>query len=257
MRKIGVQLVDGHAVFRAGMKALISRQPDMEVVGEAGDAAGAVIMARTCCPAVVLLEIGLPDSDGTEVIAKILEAAPRAKVLILSMHDDPFHLRRALVSGAAGYVAKRVTDTEVMIAIRAIAGGQAYANVSLTARRDPEKLGLSAWNPEVVKTRLDSLSPREKDALALLTLGYTNKEIASRLNLSVKSVETYRRRVSGKLGAAGRADLVRFAIKAGLFDSTLEKRPETDSNRDGAGQTPSARGRANTGENPATVDFSK
>jgi len=240
MPKIGLQLVDGHAVFRAGMKALIDRQPDMEVVGEAGNAAAAVILARTCRPAVVLLELGLPDDDGIEVIGQIRDAAPRSKVLILSMYDDPFHLRRALESGAAGYVAKRVTDTEVMLAIRAIAAGQTYANVSLTVSRNPDKLGLSPWRPELVKTRLESLSPRERDALTLLTLGYTNKEIAIRLNLSVKSVETYRRRVSEKLGAAGRADLVRFAIKAGLLDGALELRSQVDSPGDGARQSPTA-----------------
>ena len=215
--KIAVQLVDHHAILRAGLKALINSQRDMEVIGEAGDAAGAVLLARRLCPTVVLLEISLPDADGIGAIGSILEAAPRSKVLVLSTYDDPAHFRQALERGAAGYVAKRVTEIELMTAIRAIANGKTYANVSLLESRNPESPGLTPWIPDQVKARLDSLSQRERHVLTVLALGFTNKEIACRFNLSVKSVETYRHRVSKKLGATGRADLVHFAIQSGLF----------------------------------------
>jgi len=222
MPKIAVQLVDDQAVVRAGLKMLIDCQPDMEVVGEAAGAKGAILLARACQPTVTLIEIGLRDGDGIKAIGGILEAAPRCRVLVLSTYDDPAHLRQALEGGAAGYVAKRATDAEVMTAIRAVAGGQTYANVSLAETGAPESLDSSPGTPGPVKAQLESLSPREREALTFLVLGYTNKEIAARFNLSVKSVETYRRRVSEKLGAAGRADLVRFAIEAGLLPGSAE-----------------------------------
>jgi DNA-binding NarL/FixJ family response regulator len=217
MPKIAVQLVDDHDLLRAGLTLLIDHQQDMEVVGEAADAAGGARMARARQPAVVLLETGLPEGDGIQAIGRILEAAPRSKVLILSEHDDLGCLRRALDAGAAGYVTKRISVAELMIAIRAVARGQTYANVPLASSGCPVKTTSSGWTPARAKTRLESLSPRERAVLTLVAMGYTNKEIACRFDLSVKSVETYRYRLSEKLEATGRADLVRFAIEAGLL----------------------------------------
>lgn len=217
MRKIAVQLFDEHAVLRDGLRSLIGAQPDMEVTGEAADAATAVAEARTRRPAVVVMEIGPPEGDGIETIARIVESSPDTRVLVLSMHPGAAHMRNALRGGAAGYVAKRVRGSEVIDAIRAVANGNAPANAS--RKPDPALEKAVPFSRAVgVEGRLKSLSPREKAALSLLLLGYTNKEIAARLSLSVKSVETYRHRVSVKLGAAGRADLVRFGIEAGLLE---------------------------------------
>ncbi len=238
MRKIAVQLVDDQAVFRAGLKMLINAQRDMEVVGEAADAAGAVLVARTRQPTVVLLEIGLPEDNGAEAIERVLEAAPRSRVLILSMYDDPAHLRRALERGAAGYVAKRATDTEVMTAIRTVARGQTYTNVSLSISPAHQRTSSSPRIPASVKARLDLLSAREKDVLRFLTLGYTNKEVACRFDLAVKSVETYRYRMSKKLGATGRKDLVRFAIEAGLVAGAGYVLPEAGTPKPVAAKAP-------------------
>jgi DNA-binding NarL/FixJ family response regulator len=217
MRKIAIQLFDEHAVLRDGLRSLIGCQPDMEVTAEADDAATAVTEARTRRPSVVVMEIGPPEGDGIEAIGKIVEAAPDTRVLVLSMHRDAAHVRNALRGGASGYVAKRVSGSEVIDAIRAVANGNAPANVPRNPNPAPEKPVPFDRSPGV-EARLKALSPRERDVLRLLLLGYTNKEIATRFNLSVKSVETYRRRVSAKLGASGRADLVRFGIEAGLLE---------------------------------------
>ena len=206
---------------------LINAQQDMEVVGEAADASGAVRVARNRQPTVVLLEVGLPEDNGAEAIGRILEAAPRARVLILSMYDDLVRMRRALERGAAGYVAKRATDTEVMRAIRTVARGQTYTKVSLSMSPAHGRTSSSPRIPASGKARLDLLSAREKDVLRFLALGYTNKETACRLDVAVKSVETYRYRMSKKLGAAGRKDLVRFAIDAGLVADAEYLPPES------------------------------
>jgi DNA-binding NarL/FixJ family response regulator len=217
MRKIAVQLFDEHAVLRDGLRSLIGCQPDMEVTAVAGDAATAVAEARTHRPSVVVMEIGPPESDGIGAISKIVDVAPDTRVLVLSMHGDAAHVRNAFRGGAAGYVAKRVSGSEVIDAIRAVANRDAHAHVSRYAVPDQETP--APFDRSVgASSRLKALSPREREALSLLLLGYTNKEIATRFNLSVKSVETYRRRVSAKLGAAGRADLVRFGIEAGLLE---------------------------------------
>jgi DNA-binding NarL/FixJ family response regulator len=238
MRKIAVQLVDDQAVVRAGLKMLINAQQDMEVVGEAADASGAVRVARNRQPAVVLFEVGFPENNGAEVIGRILDAAPHARVLILSMYDDPVHMRRALERGAAGYVAKRATDTEVMTAIRTVARGQTYTQVSLSMSPAHGSTSYSPRIPASVKARLDSLSAREKDVLRFLALGYTSKETACRLDLAVKSVETYRYRMSKKLGAGGRKDLVRFAIDAELVTDAKHLLPEAGVQTPVAGEAP-------------------
>jgi len=238
IRKITVQLVDDQAVFRAGLKMLINAQRDMDVVGEAANVPGAVRVARTRQPAVVLLEVGFPEDNGAEAIGRILEAAPRARVLILSMYDDPVHMRRALECGAAGYVAKRATETQVMSAIRTVARGETYARVSLSMSPADGRTSSSPQIPTSMKARLDLLSAREKDVLRFLVLGYTNKEVASRLDLAVKSVETYRYRLSKKLGAAGRKDLVRFALDAGLVADAWHLLPEAGVQGPVAGEAP-------------------
>jgi DNA-binding NarL/FixJ family response regulator len=238
MRKIAVQLVDDQPVFREGLRVLTNTQKDMEVVGEAADVAGAMLVARTRQPTVLLLDVGLPEDNGTEAIGRILEAAPRSRVLILSMYDDPAHLRRALERGAAGYVAKRVTETEVMTAIRTVARRRACANVSLAVNPAKGKTQSPPRIPAFVKARLDLLSAREKDVLPLLAQGYTNKGIAWRFDLALKSVETYRYRMSRKLGAAGRKDLVRFAIEAGLFADAEYVLAEAGAREPVAGESP-------------------
>ena len=221
MKNTSVLIVDDHAVLRSGLQLLINSQPDMKVVAEAGDAAQAVRVAREHQADVVVLDVGLPGGSGILAIGKIHEASPKSRALILSMHDDPGSLRAALECGAAGYVAKRATDSELINAIRTVSEGRAYVSVSLVGNPGLQDL-LSkrpARNPSAAADPLALLSQREKQVLTLLAWGHTNQEAADQLGVSVKSIETYRRRLFEKLGFSGRAELVRFALGIGLIGS--------------------------------------
>jgi two-component system, NarL family, response regulator NreC len=214
MKKTSVALIDDHAIVRAGVRMLIDYQSDMEVVSEASTAGEGIRLARELQPAVVLLDIALPYSSGLDAIGPILEASPKSRILMLSTHDNQAYLRLALAAGAAGYVAKESSASELTQAIRAVAMGRSYVNVSLAGNRALKNL-LDA-RPAPASSPLDVLSAREKEVLALIAGGYTNQAAADILKVSVKSVETYRHRLVEKLGLSSRADLVRFAIGAGL-----------------------------------------
>jgi DNA-binding NarL/FixJ family response regulator len=215
MKKIGVELIDDHAVVRAGVRMLIEYQADMEVVAEAANAMEGVHLARELRPDIVLLDIGLPGCSGLDAIGPVLEASPKSKILILSTHDNQAYLRLALAAGAAGYVAKEASASELTQAIRTVAAGRSYVNVSLAGNQALKSLLETRRQPGT--SPLDDLSAREKQVLALIASGHTNKEVADELGLSVKSIETYRHRVVEKLGLSSRADLVRFALQAGLI----------------------------------------
>ncbi len=218
MKKIGVELIDDHAVVRAGVRMLIEYQADMEVVAEAANAMEGVRLARELRPDIVLLDIGLPGCSGLDAIGPILEASPKSRILILSTHDNQAYLRLALTAGAAGYVAKEASASELTQAIRTVAAGRSYVNVSLAGNQALKSLLETRRQPGA--SPLDDLSAREKQVLALIASGHTNKEVADELSLSVKSIETYRHRVVEKLGLSSRADLVRFALQAGLITSS-------------------------------------
>jgi two-component system response regulator NreC len=215
MKKIRVELVDDHAVVRAGVRMLLEYQADMEVVAEAANAVEGVRLARDLRPDVVLLDIGLPGCSGLDAIVPVLEASPKSRILILSTHDNQAYLRLALAAGAAGYVAKEASASELTQAIRTVAAGRSYVNVSLAGNQALKSLLETRRQPGT--SPLDDLSAREKQVLALVASGHTNKEVADELGLSVKSIETYRHRVVEKLGLSSRADLVRFALQSGLI----------------------------------------
>lgn len=220
MKKIRVELIDDHAVVRAGVRMLIEYQADMEVVAEAANAVDGIRLAHELLPDIVLLDIGLPGCSGLDAIGPILEASPKSKILILSTHDNQAYLRLALGAGAAGYVAKEASASELTQAIRTVAAGRSYVNVSLSGNQALKTL-LETRRPPGTSP-LDNLSAREKQVLALVASGHTNKEVADELGLSVKSVETYRHRVVEKLGLSNRADLVRFALQSGLISKGAE-----------------------------------
>jgi two-component system, NarL family, response regulator NreC len=215
MKKIHVELVDDHAVVRAGVRMLLEYQADMEVVAEAANVVEGLRLAHELHPDIILLDIGLPGCSGLDAIGPFLEASPKSKVLILSTHDNQAYLRVALGAGAAGYVAKESSASELTQAIRTVAAGRSYVNVSLAGNQALK--GLLDTRRQPGTSPLDGLSAREKQVLALIASGHTNKEVADELSLSVKSVETYRHRVVEKLGLTSRADLVRFALQAGLI----------------------------------------
>lgn len=215
MKKIRVELIDDHAVVRAGVRMLIDYQGDMEVVAEASRATEGVRLARELHPDVVLLDIGLPGCSGLDAIGAILDASPKSKILILSTHDNQAYLRLALAAGVSGYVVKEAGPAELTLAIRTVVAGRSYINVSLAGGHALKTLLEKHQQPGT--SPLDALSAREKQVLALIASGHTNQEAADELRLSVKSIETYRHRVMEKLGFSSRADLVRFALEAGLI----------------------------------------
>jgi two-component system response regulator NreC len=212
-----VLIVDDHAVVRAGLAMLVGAEDDLEVAGEAGSAREAIFEARSAKPDVVLMDVMMPDQSGIEVVPQLLHELPEAKVLVLSMQDDPRYVREAFEAGASGYVLKEAADTELVAAIREVAGGGRYVHPELGARL------VAADTAERRRAEEDPLSDREREVLrllALLALGHTNQEIAKELFISVRTAETHRAHIMQKLRLSSRAELVRYALEEGLLGPT-------------------------------------
>jgi two-component system, NarL family, response regulator NreC len=206
---IRILVVDDHAVVRSGLKLLLSAEPDLEVVGEAGNARDAVFEVRAQKPDVVLLDVVMPGESGIEAVPKLLHEASGARVLVLSMQDDPNYVREAFAAGASGYVLKEAADAEVVDAIRQVAAGGHYVHPVLGARM------VAADAAAQAAATADPLSDREREVLKLLALGHTNQEIAKQLYISVRTAETHRAHIMRKLQLGTRAELVRYAIEHG------------------------------------------
>jgi two-component system response regulator NreC len=209
---IRVLVVDDHAVVRSGLRHVLEAASDIEVVGEAGDMREAVFEARAQKPDVVLMDIVMPGASGIEAVPAVLKEAPEAKVLMLSMQDDPGYVRQAFAAGASGYVLKEAADAEVVDAVREVASGGHYVHPTLGARL------VAADAEERARIEADPLSEREHEVLRMLALGHTNQEIAESLFLSVRTIETHRAHVMQKLRLQTRAELVRYAINEGLLE---------------------------------------
>lgn len=220
---IRILIADDHAVLRSGLRMLLEAQQDIVVVGEAEDGTAAPLQAAALQPDVVLLDLSMPGPASGEVIRRVLRASPRSRILILTMHDDPAYLAAAMLAGAAGYVVKKVADTELLQAIRAVRAGRTFVDVTRTSDPHPRPSeGRLAAPGEAPK----DLSRREIEVLRYLAEGHSNQEIADRIKVSVKTVETYRTRLSDKLGLKGRAELYRFAVESGVLDSGAGGRRE-------------------------------
>jgi DNA-binding NarL/FixJ family response regulator len=206
-----ILVVDDHAVVRAGLKLLLSREEELEVVGEAGDGDEAVTRALQLEPDVALMDVVMPGRSGIETAGELRESLPAAKVLMLSMQDDPSYVREAFAAGASGYVLKEAADTELVAAVREVAAGRRYLHPALGAR-----LAAADARARAVASS-DPLSDREREVLQLLALGHTNQEIAKRLFISVRTAETHRAHIMQKLRLTTRAELVRYAIERGLL----------------------------------------
>jgi len=209
---IRVLIVDDHAVVRTGLRRVLDAEPDIETVGEAADAEHAVFEAIESTPDVVLLDVMMPGKSGIEGMPALLQAVPGAKVLVLSMQDDPRYVREAFDAGASGYVLKEAADTEVVRAVRAVAEGGRYVHPSLGARL------VEADAEERRRAVEDPLSDREREVLRLLALGHTNQEIAEMLFISVRTAETHRAHILQKLQLGSRAELVRYALAEGMLE---------------------------------------
>ena len=218
MPTIRVLIADDHAVLRAGLKLLINAQSDMAVVGEAVDGDATVRSAQATAPNVVLLDLSMPGTRSTETIKQLVRVVPSARVLVLTMHDDPAYMQAALQAGASGYIVKKAADIELLTGIRAVHHGRTF--VDLTRPGEPPRgaeLGrASRDSPAAGHTK--PLSQRETEVLQLLAQGHTNQEAADRLAVSVKTIEKHRKRLSDKLGLKSRAQLFRFAVEVGLLE---------------------------------------
>jgi two-component system response regulator NreC len=217
MEKLRILLADDHAVVRAGLRMIITSQPDMEVVGEAADGREAIEQAERLRPDVVVLDLTMPGLGGLSALGVIREKAPGTKILVLTMHDDEGYLRQVLGAGGSGYVVKKAADMELLAAIRAVKRGEVYVHSSLTKSLVEGILDRRLEREAGASDRLEDLSEREKEVLHLLARGYTNQQIADALFLSVKTIEPYRARLMEKLELRTRAELVHYALHKGLL----------------------------------------
>jgi len=207
-------VVDDHAVVRSGIRLLLEREDDLEVVGEAGNGKDAIFAVRALKPDVILLDVVMPRESGIDVLPSLLRESPQTKVLVLSMQDDPSYVREAFAAGASGYVLKEAADEEVVAAVREIANGGRYVHPALGARM------VTAEAEARAAAEADPLSEREREVLRLLALGHTNQEIAKMLYISVRTAETHRAHIMQKLRLSTRAELVRHALAQGLLEET-------------------------------------
>ncbi|HEX2198495.1 MAG TPA: response regulator transcription factor [Burkholderiales bacterium] len=207
---IRIIIADDHGVVAEGLKHVVEAQPDMQVVSLAVDGRDAVRQARDLQPDVVLMDLSMPELNGADATRAILERDPKCRVIVLSMYSEREYVRRALKAGAAGYVVKRSAAKEVVDAIRAVHAGQRYLSARVA------DVVLDDYTGDGADDLLSKLSQREREVLQLLAEGHTGAQIAERLSLSQKTVETYRARLVEKLGIRDVAGLVRFAIQRGI-----------------------------------------
>ena len=215
--KKGILLADDHAILRSGLRFMLSSQEDMEIVGEASTGTETLKQSERLQPDLILLDLSMPSLGGMEVLPILRRLTPNSKILVLTMHDDKHYLHQTLQNGASGYVLKKAADTELITAIRAVLSGEIYVHHSMMRFLLEDVLaGKDAALPVDI---WDSLSEREQEVLRQVALGFTSAEIAEKLSLSTKTVDTYRARGMEKLGLRNRAALVRYALSRGLISA--------------------------------------
>ena len=215
---IRVVLADDHSVVRAGLKAVLNSAKDIEVVAEAKNGLEAVSYAERFKPDVLVMDLSMPELDGTAATKQIVEKGLSTRVLVLTMHAEEDYLVPLMEAGAAGYLMKSVADRELVDAVRAIAHGDVYVRPAAArilaknlSKKDPEKVN---------RERFEKLTQREQDVLRLVAQGFSAPEIGERLYISPKTVDTYKQRIHEKLGLAHRSDYIQFALKLGLLAQT-------------------------------------
>jgi two-component system response regulator NreC len=211
MSQTRVFIADDHAMLRSGLRMLISAEPDMVVVGEAGSLQETIAGAAKVKPDVITLDLSMPGATGVGGVKRLLSTVPDSRILVLTMHDDPAYMRAAIAMGASGFLAKSAADSELISAIRAVARGRLFVDMKGTGSL------ATTFLPDAGPAPLSTLSDREREVMVDVANGYTSQQIADRLALSVKTVESYRARLMQKLGLKSRADLVRLAVDSGLL----------------------------------------
>jgi DNA-binding NarL/FixJ family response regulator len=215
--KLRVLLADDHEMIREGLKLLLNSQPDMECVGEASN--GRVAVERVCelLPDLVVMDVSMPELNGLQATKKIKATCPQVKVLALTRHTDDGYLQQLLKAGVSGYVLKQSAADELVRAIRAVAAGNVYLDPAIAQKVVGAYVGKTAPDGAVLPT---DLSDREREVLRMIAWGYSNKEIASRLEISVKTVEVHKANSMRKLGMCSRIDIVRYALLQGWLQDT-------------------------------------
>jgi two-component system response regulator NreC len=209
-------IADDHAILRAGLKMLVNAQADMEVVSEAPDGEKAVQAARETKPDVALLDLTMPGVGGMRALQEMVRDCSGTRVLVLTMHDDSAYLRSVLAAGASGYVLKRTVDAELLAAIRAVHRGGIFVDPGLAHILVQDVLAKRGTKARS-RSPVNILSGREQQVLKLMAQGYSSPQIAQRILVSVKTVETYRARVADKLGLRTRSEVVQYAVRMGLL----------------------------------------
>jgi len=215
MNKIRVILADDHRILREGIRALIEDQDDMVVVGESEDGMATVKMVGELEPDVVVMDIAMPLLNGLEATRQIHRDFPQVKVLILTMHDNEEYIRQVLAAGALGYVLKDAAARDLLGAIRTVNQGEAILSPAITRLVIEDYLRWGDIRPE---DTTDGLTPREREILQLIAEGYTNKEIAGILSLSIKTVQSHRTNLMNKLDLHDRGELIKYAIQKKIID---------------------------------------
>ena len=219
---ISVVIADDHGVLRAALRALLKGEPDMEVIGEAADGQETLKRTQELKPKVLLLDMTMPGPGGIEITRQLQKTLPETRVLVLTVHEDERLVREALHAGAAGYIIKRAFDTELTNAIRAVAEGNLYIHPALTRALIKEQANSTPPAPSDAALEMTEdespLTRRETEVLQLIAKGYTNRQVADELSLSVRTVETHRANLMGKLGVTSRVELVRFAKERGWLE---------------------------------------
>lgn len=215
MNKLRILLAEDHLTVREGIKLLINSQPDMQVIGEVGDGSAAIKEAQKNTPDIIVMDVSMPEINGLKATKRLKQISPDIKILTLTRHSDDAYLRQLIESGASGYVLKQSAPTELIHAIRAVAEGKNYLDPSLTGKMfggfKSRAAGLRGESPA-------KLTEREAEVLRYIALGYSNKEIAALIKLSVKTVEAHKANAMRKLSIHSRIDIVRFAILQGWME---------------------------------------
>jgi two-component system response regulator NreC len=215
MTKLRILLAEDHKVMREGLRMVVNREANMEVVGEADNGLAAIALSQELRPDVVVMDVSMPDLNGLKATEALKKTLPDTKVLILTRHSDSSYVQQLLRSGASGYVLKQSASEELVRAIRCVAAGQTYLDPAIT-----EHVVGRSTSGGTSSSAGKSLSKREEDVLRYVALGFLTKEIASRLQISMKTVETHKANAMNKMGMHSRIDIVRYAVLQGWLQDT-------------------------------------